>query len=74
MVKQMTELFHYMRCKISSNYEDNVTFKKVFEPQSEKNNNVVFELFQHQPSCRNTEDGWRLENLGLETRGIVLSV
>ena len=38
-----------------------------------KNNNVVFEQVLHKPSCTSTEDGWRLEILDLESKGIVLS-
>ena len=43
----------------------------LFEPPRGKTNNVVFE---HKPACAVTEDGWRPENLDLESRGIVLSL
>ena len=32
------------------------------------------EQVRHKPSCTSTEDGYRLEILDLESRGIVLSV
>ena len=40
----------------------------------EKTKNVGSEQVRHKPSCTCTEDGWRLETLNLESRGIVLSV
>ena len=44
-----------------------------FEPRHEEIN-VVFEQVRHKLSCTSTEDGWRLEISGLESRRIVLSV
>ena len=41
------------------------------EPRHEKTNNVVFEQVQHKPSCTSTEDGYRLEILDIESRGMV---
>ena len=46
----------------------------IFEPPRGKTNNVVSEQVLHKPACTVTEDGWRLEILDLESRGIVLSV
>ena len=45
-----------------------------FEPRHEKANNVVSKQVRHNPSCTSTEDGLRLEILGLESREIILSV
>ena len=41
---------------------------------NEKTNNVVSEQVQYKLSCTSIEDGWRLEILDSESRGIVLSV
>ena len=35
-----------------------------------KTNNVVSEQVRHKPSCTSKEDGYRLEILDLESRGI----
>ena len=48
--------------------------KHAFESLHEKTNILVFDLAQHKPGCTATEDGKRLENLDLESRGIVLSM
>ena len=48
------------------------TFSTTCEPCHEKTYNKVSEQVRHKPSCTNTEDGWRLEILDLESRGIVL--
>ena len=45
-----------------------------FEPPHEKTNNVVFEQVQRKRSCTSIEDGYGLEILNIERRGIVLSV
>ena len=45
-----------------------------YEPSHKKTNNVVSDQVQHKLSCTSTEDGYRLENLDLERREIVLSV
>ena len=45
------------------------------EPSHEKkNNNGVSEQVRHKSGCTVTEDGWKLEILDLERRGIVLSM
>ena len=43
------------------------------EPRHEKTNILVFDQVQHKLGCTVTEDGYRLEILDLESRGIVLS-
>ena len=48
--------------------------KEIYEPVCEKTNNLGSDQVQHKPVCTVTEDGWRLEILDLESRGIVLSV
>ena len=45
-----------------------------FEQPRGKTNNVVSEQVQHKPACTVTEDGYRLEILDLESRGIVISM
>ena len=44
------------------------------EPRHEKTNILVSDLVRHKPGCTATEDGWRLEILGLKSRGTVLSM
>ena len=44
------------------------------DPPRGKTNNVVSEQVRRKPACTVTEDGWRLEILDLESRGMVLSV
>ena len=44
----------------------------IIEPSREKTNVSV--QVGHKPSCTSTEDGWKLEILDLDSRGIVLSV
>ena len=44
------------------------------EPVSEKTNNLGSDQVLHKSGCTVTEDGWRLEFLDLENRGIVLFV
>ena len=44
--------------------------KAIFEPPRGKTNNVVSEQVRHKQGCTSTEDGWRLEILDLESRGI----
>ena len=51
-----------------------VSFFCKFEPRHEKINVLVSEMVRHKPGCTATEDGYRLEYLDLETRGIVLSM
>ena len=34
---------------------------------------LVFNQVQHKPACTVTDDGWRLEILDVESRGIVIS-
>ena len=46
----------------------------LFEPRHEKTNNVVSKHVQHQLVCTITEDGYKLEILDLESRGIILSM
>ena len=48
--------------------------KVIYEPRREKTINVVSEQVRHKPSCTNTEDGYRLEILDIDSRGIVLPV
>ena len=44
------------------------------ELNHDKTNNVVSEQVLHKMSCTSTEDGYRVQILDLERRGIVLSV
>ena len=44
------------------------------EPVHEKTNNVGSNHVRHNPDCTVAEDGYGLEILDLESRGIVLSV
>ena len=44
------------------------------EPVHEKTNNLGSDQVRHKPGCTVTEDGWRLEILDLESRGIILSM
>ena len=46
----------------------------LYEPPPGKTNNVVSEQVGHKPGCTSTKDGYRLEILAIERRGIVLSV
>ena len=48
--------------------------KPTYEPRHEKTKVLVYDLVRHKPGCIATEDGWRLEILDLESRGIVLSM
>ena len=45
-----------------------------FEPYHEKTNVLVSDRVLHKSGCTATEDGYRLEILYLESRGIVLSM
>ena len=45
----------------------------ITELNHEKTNNVVSKLVRHKPSCRSTEDCYRLEILDLESRGVIVS-
>ena len=47
---------------------------KLIVPVIEKTNNLGSDQVRHKLACTVTEDGWRLEILDLESRGIVLSV
>ena len=47
---------------------------KRYEPVCEKTNYLGSDKILHKPGCTVTEDGWRLEILDLESRGILLSV
>ena len=38
-------------------------YRKIFEPQHEKTNNVVSDQVEHKPRCASTEDGYRPEIL-----------
>ena len=51
-----------------------LSFYFPFEPRHEKTNVLVSDLVRHKPGCTATEDGKRLENSDLESRGIVLSM
>ena len=44
------------------------------ELRHEKTNVLVSELVRQKPGCTATEDGWRLEYLDLESRGIILTM
>ena len=46
----------------------------LIEPRCEKTNVLFSDVVRHKPGCTVTEDGWRLEILDLESRGIVLSL
>ena len=46
--------------------------KNTYEPRHEKTNVLVCDLVSHKPGCTDTEDGYRLEILDLESRGIAL--
>ena len=46
----------------------------VIEPVREKTNNLGSDEVGHKPSCTSTDDGYRLEILDSESRGIVLSL
>ena len=40
----------------------------------EKTNSLDPDQIRHKPGCTVTEDGWRLEILNLESRGIVAKI
>ena len=48
--------------------------EETFEPCHEKTNTLVSHMVRHKPGCTATEDGYRLEILNLESRGIALSM
>ena len=69
----------YCECKIPKKYtfhgsNDTSKSSRYDEPRHETTNNVVSEQVRHTPACTVTEDGYKLEILDLESRGIVLSV
>ena len=50
------------------------TEAELVEPVREKTNNLGSDQVRHKPACTVAEDGYRLEILDLESRGIVQSV
>ena len=50
------------------------SFSLIFEPVREKTNNLGSDQARYKPGCTASEDGYRLEILDLESRGIVLLV
>ena len=59
---------HYQTIELTGNVN------QIIEPVREKTNNLGFDQVRHKLGCTVTEDGFRMENLDLESRGIVLSV
>ena len=51
-----------------------LNYERKNELNHDKTNNVVSEQVLYKMSCTSTEDGYRVQILNLERRGIVLSV
>ena len=66
----LIEYLGFNICVHTSNSADEIPF----EPMREKTNNLGSNKVRHKLACTSTEDGYRLEILDFERRGIVLSV
>ena len=77
-------IFHEFLTQTTSRIASHLVKSKTFSPcyitfiyidsVREKTNNLGSNQVQHKPGCAVTEDGYRLEILDLESRGIVLSL